>query len=102
MPARVQGGHDDPHLLLEARFLFGDRELFDNLTKRFDLEIVATSAPEFVDAKLKERDARVAKAGASRYLVEPNVKDGKGACATSTRSSGSPNTSTGCGSPRSW
>ncbi|WP_114947461.1 [protein-PII] uridylyltransferase [Microvirga calopogonii] len=64
--------------LLEARFLFGDRELFDNLEKRFDQEIVATSAAEFVDAKLKERDARVAKAGASRYLVEPNVKDGKG------------------------
>lgn len=64
--------------LLEARFLFGDRELFDNLEKRFDQEIVATTAAEFVDAKLKERDARVAKAGASRYLVEPNVKDGKG------------------------
>ncbi|MGF9760680.1 [protein-PII] uridylyltransferase [Microvirga sp. 0TCS3.31] len=64
--------------LLEARFLFGDRELFDDLAKRFDKEIIATSAPAFVDAKLKERDARVAKAGASRYLVEPNVKDGKG------------------------
>ena len=64
--------------LLEARFLFGDQELFDNLEKRFEQEIVATSAAEFVDAKLKERDARVAKAGASRYLVEPNVKDGKG------------------------
>ncbi|WP_262269383.1 [protein-PII] uridylyltransferase [Microvirga yunnanensis] len=64
--------------LLEARFLFGDRELFDNLEKRFDQEIVATTAAAFVDAKLKERDARVAKAGASRYLVEPNVKDGKG------------------------
>ncbi|MPR07132.1 [protein-PII] uridylyltransferase [Microvirga tunisiensis] len=64
--------------LLEARFLFGNRELFDNLEKRFDQEIVATTAAEFVDAKLKERDGRVAKAGASRYLVEPNVKDGKG------------------------
>ncbi|MBF9197001.1 [protein-PII] uridylyltransferase [Microvirga terrestris] len=64
--------------LLETRFLFGDRELFDDLTRRFDKEIIATSAPAFVDAKLKERDARVAKAGASRYLVEPNVKDGKG------------------------
>lgn len=64
--------------LLEARFLFGDRDLYDTLTVRFDAEIVATSAPAFVDAKLKERDARVAKAGASRYLVEPNVKDGKG------------------------
>ncbi|MDF2687868.1 MAG: [protein-PII] uridylyltransferase, partial [Microvirga sp.] len=64
--------------LLEMRLLFGDRELFDDLARRFDKEIIATSAPAFVDAKLKERDARVAKAGASRYLVEPNVKDGKG------------------------
>jgi [protein-PII] uridylyltransferase len=64
--------------LLEARFLFGDRALYDTLIGRFDQEIVATSAPDFVDAKLKERDGRVAKAGASRYLVEPNVKDGKG------------------------
>jgi len=64
--------------LLEARFLLGDRSLYDDLVARFDREIVASSAAEFVDAKLKERDARVAKAGASRYLVEPNVKDGKG------------------------
>ncbi|NIX75990.1 [protein-PII] uridylyltransferase [Microvirga terricola] len=64
--------------LLEARFLFGDRELYDELVTRFDREVVATSAADFADAKLKERDARVAKAGASRYLVEPNVKDGKG------------------------
>jgi [protein-PII] uridylyltransferase len=64
--------------LLEARFLFGAKDLFEDLIVRFDREIIATSPAEFVDAKLKERDARVAKAGASRYLVEPNVKDGKG------------------------
>jgi [protein-PII] uridylyltransferase len=64
--------------LLEARFLFGDQELFDLLVARFDKEVIAASAAEFVDAKLRERDARVAKAGTSRYLVEPNVKDGKG------------------------
>ncbi|MCB8821871.1 [protein-PII] uridylyltransferase [Microvirga rosea] len=64
--------------LLEARFMFGDKALYDDLVSRYDKEIVASSAAEFVDAKLKERDARVAKAGASRYLVEPNVKDGKG------------------------
>jgi [protein-PII] uridylyltransferase len=64
--------------LLEARFLLGDEALYDTLMARFDKEVVRRSAPEFVDAKLKERDARVAKAGASRYLVEPNVKDGKG------------------------
>jgi [protein-PII] uridylyltransferase len=64
--------------LLEVRYLLGDRALHDALVHRFDHELIASSSPEFVDAKLRERDARVAKAGASRYLVEPNVKDGKG------------------------
>ena len=64
--------------LLEARFLFGTRILFEELVTRFDAELVVGSASEFVDAKLRERDTRVAKAGTSRYLVEPNVKDGKG------------------------
>ena len=64
--------------LLEARFLFGSRILFEELVTRFDTEVVMGSAAEFVDAKLRERDARIAKAGSSRYLVEPNVKDGKG------------------------
>jgi [protein-PII] uridylyltransferase len=64
--------------LLEVRYLFGDTALYENLVARFDKELVAFSAPEFVEAKLRERDARVNKAGASRYLVEPNVKDGKG------------------------
>ncbi len=64
--------------LLEARFLLGDPALYEALLARFDKEVVRGTAPEFVDAKLKERDARVTKAGASRYLVEPNVKDGKG------------------------
>ena len=33
---------------------------------------------EFVAAKLAEREERHRRAGQSRYLVEPNVKDGKG------------------------
>ena len=41
-------------------------------------EIVAGSAAEFVAAKLAERDARHVRMGDSRYVVEPNVKDGKG------------------------
>ena len=64
--------------LLEARFLFGSRALFEELVTRFDAELVMGTAHEFVEAKLRERDTRVAKAGSSRYLVEPNVKDGKG------------------------
>jgi [protein-PII] uridylyltransferase len=64
--------------LLECRFLLGDRSLLDTLLQRFDQEIVRSTAPEFVAAKLAERDQRVQRAGSSRYLVEPNVKEGKG------------------------
>jgi [protein-PII] uridylyltransferase len=64
--------------LLEARFITGDKALFDTLQARFEKEIVAKTAPEFVAAKLAEREERVRRAGASRYLVEPNVKEGKG------------------------
>jgi [protein-PII] uridylyltransferase len=64
--------------LLEARYLLGDRKLYDDLLARFDKEIVQGTAPEFVAAKLAEREDRHRRAGQSRYLVEPNVKDGKG------------------------
>ncbi len=64
--------------LLESRFICGNSELFDELVARFDKEVVAATAREFITAKLAERDARHARAGASRYLVEPQVKDGKG------------------------
>src|SRR5262249_42502264 len=64
--------------LLEARYLLGDRKLYDDLLARFEKEIVHGTAPEFVAAKLAEREERVRRSGQSRYLVEPNVKDGKG------------------------
>ncbi len=64
--------------ILEARYLTGDTTLYTDLKNRFEHELVKSSAAEFVDAKLRERDRRVEKAGESRYLVEPNVKDGKG------------------------
>jgi [protein-PII] uridylyltransferase len=64
--------------ILEARFLFGDRKLFDELQTRFDNEVVRNTAAQFVAAKLSEREDRIRRAGQSRYLVEPNVKDGKG------------------------
>jgi [protein-PII] uridylyltransferase len=63
---------------LEARWLWGDSQLFDSAMARFRKDIVAGSAAEFVGAKLTERDQRHVKMGDSRYVVEPNVKDGKG------------------------
>jgi [protein-PII] uridylyltransferase len=64
--------------LLEARLLAGDQNLFNELVSRFDRDIVQGTAAEFAAAKLAERDERHKRAGQSRYLVEPNVKDGKG------------------------
>ena len=63
---------------LEARLLWGEEHLFDAAMQRFRKEIVAGSAAKFVAAKLAERDQRHLKMGDSRYVVEPNVKDGKG------------------------
>ncbi len=64
--------------LLEARWLSGDEKLFETLRKQFDAKVVAKTAGEFVAAKLAERDKRIQRQGESRYLVEPNVKEGKG------------------------
>lgn len=64
--------------LLEARFIYGDRKLFSELETRFDEEVVKGTGNEFVEAKLAERDVRHQRSGESRYLVEPNVKEGKG------------------------
>src|SRR5215469_3384916 len=64
--------------LLEARFLLGERKLYDDMTARFIKDVAQNSARDFVTAKLAEREERHRRAGQSRYLVEPNVKDGKG------------------------
>ena len=64
--------------VLETRFLTGDAALYDELVERFDKEVVEGTAAEFVTAKLAEREERHRRSGQSRYLVEPNVKDGKG------------------------
>ena len=66
--------------ILEARRLTGDKALSADLEKRFREEVIKPpgSAAAFVAAKLKERDERHARVGMSRYIVEPNVKEGKG------------------------
>ncbi|WP_020177440.1 [protein-PII] uridylyltransferase [Methylopila sp. M107] len=65
--------------VLESRFVAGDEELFEEKVQRFDAEVMEGTAAEFATAKLQERDERLGKSRASRYLVEPNVKEGKGA-----------------------
>ncbi|MGI9351736.1 MAG: [protein-PII] uridylyltransferase [Rhizobiaceae bacterium] len=64
--------------ILEVRFIHGTKDLYEKLAERFSSEVVKGNAKEFISAKLEERDSRHVKTGESRYLVEPNIKDGKG------------------------
>ena len=64
--------------VLEARLVCGSQPLAEALSNRFEWEVVLNTGAEFVAAKLGERDERHRKSGDTRYLVEPNVKEGKG------------------------
>lgn len=64
--------------LVEYRHLVGDRTLTTDLNTRLRGELFAGTAAEFIDAKLAERAERHRKQGGQRYVVEPNVKEGKG------------------------
>jgi [protein-PII] uridylyltransferase len=64
--------------ILEARYLWGDQKLYDELRKKFWTEVATGSGQDFVEAKLAERNERHERQGESRYLVEPNIKEGKG------------------------
>ena len=64
--------------LLENRFLAGDQALSDQLNASLRKDLFKGSEREFIEAKLDEREARHIKQGNQRYMVEPNVKEGKG------------------------
>jgi [protein-PII] uridylyltransferase len=64
--------------LLEGRLVWGDQQLYEELRQRFWNEVAKGSERQFLTQKLAERDARHKRMGDSRYVVEPNVKDGKG------------------------
>ena len=63
--------------MLEHRFLAGDSALAEKFAQRLRADLFSGSGKEFVEAKLAERETRHNKYG-QRYVVEPNVKEGKG------------------------
>lgn len=64
--------------LLDARLVAGKPALFTKLKKELKAYKEASGDYTFVRQKLDERDARHRTWGDSRYLLEPNVKEGKG------------------------
>ncbi len=64
--------------LLESRYIWGDEKLFILTRKMFVRKVISGTGTLFVNEKLAERDARHIRMGDTRYVVEPNLKDGKG------------------------
>ena len=64
--------------LLEHRYLAGEKALQRNLERRLWRELFTKSGSEFIEAKLEERAGRHWRQGGTRYMLEPNIKEGKG------------------------
>ena len=64
--------------LLEHRLVCGDAVIAQGLRARLWPELFARTVPQFIEAKLAEREARHIRQGGQRYVLEPNIKEGKG------------------------
>ncbi|QPZ93282.1 [protein-PII] uridylyltransferase [Thioclava electrotropha] len=64
--------------LLEHRCVGGDEKLAEALSLRLRHDLFEGSEAEFIEAKLEERSQRHRRQGGQRYVLEPNVKEGKG------------------------
>ena len=77
----VQLGLDDLTIrtsMLEKRYLCGDKDLFNQLETTLRKKVFSRKASNFVEGKLSERTERHLKHANARYMLEPNIKEGKG------------------------
>lgn len=64
--------------LLDLRHICGDEDLSRALYQKFKKETGRGKGRAYIAEKLNERDARHTREGNSRYVIEPNIKEGKG------------------------
>lgn len=64
--------------LLDLRFIAGDTQLASDLYLKYGKFVSAGRGRNYITAKLDERDVRHEREGNSRYVIEPNIKEGKG------------------------
>jgi len=64
--------------MLDLRIVFGAADVCTFLTRTLRRSWNAKRNRQFVASKLQERSVRHQRKGPTRYLVEPNVKEGKG------------------------
>ena len=62
----------------QARYLVGDRRLFNRFRKVLAENVYRKDFAQFLETALAERDQRYRKFGASPYMGEPNVKESAG------------------------
>jgi len=62
----------------QARFLVGDRRLFNRFRKVLAENVYQKDFNQFLETTLTERDQRYRKFGGSPYMGEPNVKESAG------------------------
>lgn len=64
--------------LLDARFVSGDKKLFEEFNFQFKKNHAYVDDIKFIKEKRKEKKNRYKKFGETPYLVEPNIKEGLG------------------------
>jgi len=64
--------------MLDARCIAGDRALFADFQKAFRADCAADGPADYIHAKQAERAARHRRFGDTPFMVEPNVKEGRG------------------------
>jgi [protein-PII] uridylyltransferase len=64
--------------LLDSRQIAGDKRLFEAFHQRFRAACKEAGAAEYIAAKQAERDIRHRRYGESPFVVEPNIKEGRG------------------------
>ncbi len=77
----IQVMQKDPKVLtslMDARLISGDKKLFNEFSETMEANRKRKKVSDFVKAKLHERDQRHQRFGDTRYVLEPNIKDGKG------------------------
>ena len=64
--------------LMEARIIAGSESLFREFQEIFTNKVIARNVRSYIEERLKYMRERYQQYGSSIYLVEPNIKEGKG------------------------
>ncbi len=64
--------------LMEARIITGSEPLFNEFQTVFSNRVVGRDVKSYIEDRLKHISERYKQYGSSVYLVEPNIKEGKG------------------------